>query len=366
MEMLPTFLWFTLCTLLGSLPTAAPSAAELMVKLQDMERFILSQSDTIERLVNQVQGLESRELHRRMQATTGDNGVDMRIHKRKMTSRTFNDTGGKLLSDGTHRRSQETCSSTDLTVGLSTLQAECCNEPGEDCRKTGFPISCNEACGSVVLTFWRDCRTLFVATSGPKVERQFQGLVDMCKNSATVAQKLPLAQEFSLTCSDPAYHSKPSLCIPECNTKLHGHVLLATIDGDDSSFACETHNGLYSWVGKASSGGYMGEDFRAFLSSIMTAAGGVFFLLSTETNANVGFDLTIEPWQKATIRADPAVSKASWGEGGFSVRELGQLSLADINVGGPFDVTAGAELILTNVTLNGTVKGMVCRIADFV
>lgn len=110
----------------------------------------------------------------------------------------------------------------------------------------------------------------------------------------------------------------------------------------------------------------MGEDFRAFLSSIMTAAGGVFFLLSTETNANVGFDLTIEPWQKATIRADPAVSKASWGEGGFSVRELGQLSLADINVGGPFDVTAGAELILTNVTLNGTVKGMVCRIADFV
>eukprot|EP01048_Picozoa_sp_COSAG05_P010403 COSAG05_NODE_912_length_6631_cov_192.387171_5_plen_316_part_00 len=287
----------------GTRPSDPTTESRLLEKLVYMETAMRLQSSQIEKLVGQVQALEAGAERRQLQAKPADTGTGMRIHKRKMTSHTFKDTGDRLTPGGGHRRNQEKCSASDINVRLTQLTAECCNEPGEDCSGSGFPHSCNEACGSVVLTFWKDCRAPFSVTASAKVLKQFQGVVDMCEKSASHSQGLPLSQEFSLSCSDPAYQAKPALCIPECGEELHGDVLLATVDGNDSSFACETRNGLYSWVGKASSGGYIGEDFRAFIASIMTAAGGVFYLLSTEANAGVGLDLSIEPYQKATIRA---------------------------------------------------------------
>eukprot|EP01048_Picozoa_sp_COSAG05_P010404 COSAG05_NODE_912_length_6631_cov_192.387171_6_plen_163_part_00 len=51
------------------------------------------------------------------------------------------------------------------------------------------------------------------------------------------------------------------------------------------------------------------------------------------------------------------MKQASWGDGGFTVRELAQLTLVRLHIGGPLSVETGAELILANVTLNGTVTG---------
>ena len=57
-------------------------------------------------------------------------------------------------------------------------------------------------------------------------------------------------------------------CVPECNAEHHGYELLATIDGTDTKFSCNLAHGLYSWMGAASEGGYLGFDVQSFFSAV--------------------------------------------------------------------------------------------------
>ena len=65
-------------------------------------------------------------------------------------------------------------------------------------------------------------------------------------------------------------------CVPQCNPEHHGFELLATIDGTDTKFSCNVAHGLYSWMGAASEGGYIGSDAFAFLSAVLSHAAGTF------------------------------------------------------------------------------------------
>jgi hypothetical protein len=257
---------------------------------------------------------------RRLQTKPGEQGESLRLHKRKMTSSGFHPPS----LDG-HRRLQavEKCDVGDLSVRSAALTKECCNEQHEDCS-SGFPAVCNEGCADVVLTYWRDCSATLIKYSGPAVAAQFKVLIGKCNAAISTAQTLPLSTEFALKC-DGAFAGKE--CVPPCDEELHGHVLLATVDGGDTSFLCETHNGLYSWVGSAGSGGYIGHDFKAFITAILPGAGGLFYLLSTENNADIGWDLEIRPYQQVRVRGDPKLHGAKWGLGGFIVAELAQLTL---------------------------------------
>ena len=55
-------------------------------------------------------------------------------------------------------------------------------------------------------------------------------------------------------------------CVPTCSAEHHGYELLATIDGTDTKFSCNLAHGLYSWMGAASEGGYLGADAQSFFS----------------------------------------------------------------------------------------------------
>ena len=57
-------------------------------------------------------------------------------------------------------------------------------------------------------------------------------------------------------------------CVPPCNVEHHGYELLATIDGTDTKFSCNMAHGLYSWMGAASEGGYLGADAQSFFSGV--------------------------------------------------------------------------------------------------
>jgi hypothetical protein len=60
--------------------------------------------------------------------------------------------------------------------------------------------------------------------------------------------------------------------VPACNAEHHGYELLATIDGTDTKFSCNLAHGLYSWMGAASEGGYLGIDSDSFFrgSGVLT------------------------------------------------------------------------------------------------
>jgi hypothetical protein len=63
-------------------------------------------------------------------------------------------------------------------------------------------------------------------------------------------------------------------CVPACNAEHHGFELLATIDGSDTKFSCNLAHGLFSWMGAASMGIYLGDDFASFFSSVISGATG--------------------------------------------------------------------------------------------
>jgi hypothetical protein len=102
-------------------------------------------------------------------------------------------------------------------------------------------------------------------------------------------------------------------CVPACNAEHHGYELLATIDGTDTKYSCNLAHGLYSWMGAASEGGYLGADSASFLSAVLSGAAGAFVLTLTE-DIQTGLHLQVQPEQDVHISGDPGLPVApSWG-----------------------------------------------------
>ena len=131
-------------------------------------------------------------------------------------------------------------------------------------------------------------------------------------------------------------------CVPECNAEHHGFELLATIDGTDTKFSCNLAHGLYSWMGAASEGGYLGADAQSFFSSVTSGAAGSYIVTLT-VDAAVHADLMIQPGQDVHISGDPGLAQAPrWnsvggqnGEGCFSVGESSLLCLTFLSFARP-------------------------------
>jgi hypothetical protein len=143
--------------------------------------------------------------------------------------------------------------------------------------------------------------------------------------------------------------------VPECNADHLGYELLATIDGMDTKFSCNPAHGLYSWMGAASEGGYLGSDIRSFFSTVVSGAAGSYIVTLT-ADAGIGTDLTIKPGQDVHISGDPSLAAApSWGTGGFMVQQGGAVSLVGVVVSGLIETGTrmeSAPLHLTDCVLN--------------
>ena len=151
-------------------------------------------------------------------------------------------------------------------------------------------------------------------------------------------------------------------CVPECSAEHHGYELLATIDGTDTKFSCNLAHGLYSWMGAASEGGYLGSDFASFFSAVVSGAAGSYIVMLMG-DAGIGTDLVIQPGQDVRISGDPSLAVApSWGSGGFTVRQTGLLSLVGVEVGritvlgaGSLSISGGGVVDDVNVAAAGIV-----------
>jgi hypothetical protein len=145
-------------------------------------------------------------------------------------------------------------------------------------------------------------------------------------------------------------------CVPACNAEHHGFELLATIDGSDTKFSCNLAHGLFSWMGAASMGGYLGDDFASFFSSVISGAAGFYIVTLTE-DAGISADLQIRPGQDVRISGASGLAAApNWGNGGFTVHERGSLSLAGIAVGGGIAVDGVGSLSISGGNLGGDVN----------
>ena len=142
-------------------------------------------------------------------------------------------------------------------------------------------------------------------------------------------------------------------CVPACNAEHHGYELLATIDGTDTKFSCNLAHGLYSWMGAASEGGYLGIDSDSFFSAVVSGAAGSY-IVTLMADAGFSTDLTIQPGQDVRISGDLGLSEAPiWGSGGFTVAERGMLLLTHVRLGPRTCASAGVggRLIMRQVPL---------------
>eukprot|EP01049_Picozoa_sp_SAG25_P012881 SAG25_NODE_1851_length_2258_cov_28.327930_2_plen_599_part_00 len=258
-----------------------------------------------------------------------------------------------------HRRAQDVCEASDLVSGVTEISRTCCDEPTEDCS-SGEPKSCNPGCAAVVLSFWTDCQAPFSRTNTPEAVATFQRVVRKCQHAESPEQKRSLAERFNLVCS--AGEDTGECDVPACTEHTHGYQLLATIDGEDSTLICQLHHGLYSWLGPAAEGSYIGQDARTLVMAVISGAGGPFQLWLEENDAGIDVDLTVQPSQRVAISGDPAVANDGgpaaprWGEGSFRVAQGAELRLTNLLLAAAASiaVSAGGSLALADLALRTT------------
>jgi hypothetical protein len=121
--------------------------------------------------------------------------------------------------------------------------------------------------------------------------------------------------------------------VPVCNLDHHGYELLATIDGTDTKFSCNVAHSLYSWMGAASEGGYLGSDFASFFSAVVSGAAGSY-IVALAADAGISTDLRIEPGQDVHISGEQSLPGAIVTDWGPSLRKYGTASLGASHDGG--------------------------------
>eukprot|EP01045_Picozoa_sp_COSAG04_P010895 COSAG04_NODE_683_length_11182_cov_15.270775_10_plen_412_part_00 len=235
-------------------------------------------------------------------STTADGHFDMsrcgdpaweRCHREACVGYNGDHSGGK--GGNGHRRAQTgMCTTEDFATRTAEIHAECCDEPGEDCAG-GTPHTCNAGCAAAFLPFWADCRSALGEDRG-----QFEAAVALCEASVT---SVSLAEQLNVQCTDG---TPAADCVPMCSPSLHGFLMLLNINGEDTKLSCELHHALYSWVGAATDGGYLGSDFQAFFSAVVSGAAGVYVGMLVE-DAGISTDLTVTPGQIVSVTGDPSL-----------------------------------------------------------
>eukprot|EP01051_Picozoa_sp_SAG22_P011004 SAG22_NODE_1024_length_5987_cov_3.799932_4_plen_623_part_00 len=148
-------------------------------------------------------------------------------------------------------------------------------------------------------------------------------------------------------------------CVPTCNATTHGYELLANIDGTDTKFSCNLANMLFSWVGAAALGGFLGQNVAAFVSAVISGAAGTYVLTLME-DAHVGTDLVVQPGQNVIITGDAGlVAAPRWGTNTFEIIDGGSLSLTRLQVW-HVHIMSGGEGHFESCVFNGGNDGYTC------
>ena len=104
-------------------------------------------------------------------------------------------------------------------------------------------------------------------------------------------------------------------------------------------------------------GGYLGADFEAFFSAVVSGAAGIYVGMLVE-DAGISTDLVVRPGQDVSVSGDRSLAQPPlWGSGGFTVQQRGALGLSFVALGGSAAVTAlavtgGGSLSLSSMAVH--------------
>ena len=88
-------------------------------------------------------------------------------------------------------------------------------------------------------------------------------------------------------------------------------------------------------------GGYLGSDFEAFFSAVVSGAAGIYVGVLLR-DAGIETDLVVRPGQRVSVSGDPSLPRPPrWGGGGFTVQQRGSLSLSSVEVSFVISVSGG-------------------------
>ena len=111
-------------------------------------------------------------------------------------------------------------------------------------------------------------------------------------------------------------------------------------------------------MGAASEGGYLGSDFEAFFSAVVSGAAGVYVGVLLQ-DAGIETDLVVRPGQRVSVSGDPSLPRPPrWGSGGFTVQQRGSVSLSSVEM--PAISMSGGELSLSRMEVSPEVLGQIC------
>ena len=230
----------------------------------------------------------------------------------------------------------------------------CCATAGGGHRRAQadcpLPQVCPSArCAEVFQAFYSGCSAELEAS--PELGAGLAALSASCNE---LLGDSSLAHQLNLQCTDASLTAED--CVPPCNAEYHGYMLLLNLDGDDSKFSCNLAHGLYSWVGAASEGGYLGADAQSFFSAVISGAAGRYIVTLT-ADAGINTDVVIQPAQEVRIGGDmDLATKPSWGSGGFTVQERGSLTLTYVAVDSGLVVLVAGRLALQACALSGVLS----------
>jgi hypothetical protein len=288
----------------------------------------------------------------RRRAQRAGGGQTVSIYTRQLTRHPDGGPGR-----GLRRRAQATsgqmCDATTVSVRAAAVTAMCCDEPDEDCS-AGHPATCNADCSDVLLPYFTDCQLAMPAEEA----KVLHGVLQLCQVAIVEREEAAgesLAMQLLLSC-DTGAGADVDDCVPVCSEALHGDLLLANIDGEDSKYSCELHHGQFSWMGAASDGGYLGRDSIAFLSSLLSGAAGAYILTVIE-DADINTDARIEPGMHVSIIGDAGLPQApAWGTGSLWVGDQATLAVEYIllDLSATITVVEGGNLALSDMTIHAS------------
>ena len=317
-----------------------------------------------------------------------------------------------------HRRAQAdpACERVrDFQALTAAAMDACCPVSGGGHRRMqvscDLPAACpSAACAAVFVPYMADCTAMVAATPGVPVA-DFQSLAASCEELQVGAGEMlqPVAvQMFRVMVTEGAAHqagamfpggaagsrwrwararpststascasSAPRCCrrrrdrrhaVPCClHLRRHRELCagvqrtasrlraLATINGTDTKFSCNLAHGLFSWMGAATEGGFLGADSASFLSAVVSGAAGSY-IVTLAADVGISTDLTITPGQTVSVSGAASLAAAPhWGSG-FTVQERGSLALNYVAVEGALMVQVRGSLALQASVVSGSVS----------
>eukprot|EP01047_Picozoa_sp_COSAG01_P001817 COSAG01_NODE_44_length_32259_cov_19.234297_1_plen_654_part_00 len=306
--------------------------------LTEHSRLFTNYSEELRAAPEQPDDSPATGASRRLQAAPNNTGKVVHIHKATVSIPEGPGWGMSPNYNGGHRRRslQSGGQCGNMATRAQQVQARCCDEVTEDCSG-GYPRTCNAGCAAVFLPFWAECGSLLDNSA------VYQPVVAMCQTAASgtdpgTSPDGSTVHQFSLVCNPGQVNN----CIPACDEHVRGDLLLLNLRGDDHKFSCERQHGIHSWIAPSADGGYLGNDFQAFFSAVMSGASGLY-ISTLRSNAGITTDLTIRSGQDVKIFGDSSLSVAPvWGTGGFTISERGSIMLARVSLAGRVMFRPGA------------------------